>query len=282
MKLIGTVFLFAFLLACKGEPTPETNTADVARLESQIEQMKLDAELKDSIVNESLSFFNEIQENLVAIGVKEESVRSQTKNPELGNQDRELVLNEIRQINQLRAQNARKIEQMREQMKGSGLKIIELEAMINRLTVQLADKNAEISSLQKELERKDKDYARLFDAYQEKDYQIDVLQEDLNTAYYVYGTEKELLKHEVISKEKGFIGIGRKVRLKENFNENYFTKLDKRSKKEFLISGDKIDLISTHPTSSYDLIPVGENTKLVVKDTKSFWKVSQYLIIIVK
>ena len=281
MKLIGTLLLFVILFACKNEPLPETNTADVALLKSQIEQMKLDAELKDSIVNESLTYFNEIQENLVSIGVKEESIRSQSKNPELGNSDKEMVLNEIRQINQLREQNAKKMEQLRDQMKNSGLKIVELEAMINRLNEQLADKDAEIQSLQKELERKDKDYSRLFDAYQEKDYQLDVMRDDINTTFYVYGTEKELLKNEVISKDKGFIGIGRKVRLKEDFNENYFTQVDKRSKKEFLISGDKLELISTHPTSSYDLIPYGENTKLVIKDSKSFWKVSQYLIVVV-
>lgn len=282
MKLLGTLFLITVLFACKEEPQQRTDTADIALLKSQMEQMELDAQLKDSIVNESLSFFNEIQENLLAIGVKEESVRQQSGDTEIANNEREMVLNEIRQINNLRTDNAKKMTQLQDQMKNSGMKIIELEAMVNRLMQQLADKDAEIQSLQKELEQKNKDFARLFDAYQEKDYQIDLMKEDMNTAYYVYGTEKELLKNEVISKNKGFVGIGKKVRLKEDFNENYFTKIDKRSKKDFLISGDKIELISTHPTSSYDLIPVGENTKLVVKDAKGFWKVSQYLIVVVK
>lgn len=282
MKLLGTLFLITVLFACKEEPQQRTDTADIALLKSQMEQMELDAQLKDSIVNESLSFFNEIQENLLAIGVKEESVRQQSGDTEIANNEREMVLNEIRQINNLRTDNAKKMTQLQDQMKNSGMKIIELEAMVNRLMHQLADKDVEIQSLQKELEQKNKDFARLFDAYQEKDYQIDLMKEDMNTAYYVYGTEKELLKNEVISKNKGFVGIGKKVRLKEDFNENYFTKIDKRSKKDFLISGDKIELISTHPTSSYDLIPVGENTKLVVKDAKGFWKVSQYLIVVVK
>ena len=282
MKLLGTLFLITVLFACKEEPQQRTDTADIALLKSQMEQMELDAQLKDSIVNESLSFFNEIQENLLAIGVKEESVRQQSGDTEIANNEREMVLNEIRQINNLRTDNAKKMTQLQDQMKNSGMKIIELEAMVNRLMHQLADKDAEIQSLQKELEQKNKDFARLFDAYQEKDYQIDLMKEDMNTAYYVYGREKELLKNEVISKNKGFVGIGKKVRLKEDFNENYFTKIDKRSKKDFLISGDKIELISTHPTSSYDLIPVGENTKLVVKDAKGFWKVSQYLIVVVK
>lgn len=282
MKILGALVIMAVLFSCKDEPRPQTNTADLARLESQIRQMKHEAIMKDSVVNESLTYFNEIQDNLIAIGVKKESVRTQSNNPELGNDDRELVLNEIRQINLLRDENAKKLKLLQEQMKGSGMKIIELEAMVDRLIEQLAQKDAEIEMLHQELEQKDKEYARLFDAYQEKDYQIDVMSEDINTAYYVYGTEKELIKNEVISKSKGFVGIGRKVRLKEDFNENYFSKLDIRTKKEFLISGDKIELISTHPTSSYDLIPIGTNTKLIVKNTEAFWKVSQYLIVVVK
>ncbi len=281
MKIVGVLVLLAVLFACKEDPKPQTNTADVAALKSQLEQMALDAELKDSMINESLSFFNEIQDNLISIGVKEESVRNQSKNSELANNDRELVLNEIRQINQLREENAKKIQQLQSSMKSSGLKIAELEAMVKNLLNDIAQKDEQIKYLQAELENKDKDYARLFDAYQEKDYQMEVMTESVNTAYYVYGSEKELLNNEVISKSKGFIGVGKKIRLKEDFNENYFTKIDKRNKKEFLISGKDIQLISTHPTSSYELSPVGTNTKLIINDAASFWKVSNYLIVMV-
>lgn len=282
MKILGAFLLLTVLFSCKEDEKPATNTADIALLTSQIEQMKLEAELKDSVINESLSYFNDIQDNLVAIGVKKESVRAQSGNPEMANNDRELVLNEIRQINLLREENDKKLKLLKDQMKNSGIKIIELEAMVNRLMEDIAQKDEQISMLQEELEQKDKDYARLFDAYQERDYTIDVLTDGINTAYYVYGTEKELLSNEVISKSKGFVGIGKKVRLKDDFNEKYFTKIDKRTKKEFLISGSKLELISTHPTSSYDLVPVGNNTKLVVKDVASFWKVSKYLIVTVR
>jgi hypothetical protein len=282
MKILGALLILTVLFSCKEEEKPQTNTADIALLTSQIEQMKLDAVLKDSVINESLSYFNDIQDNLVAIGVKKESVRAQSGNPEMANNDRELVLNEIRQINLLREDNDKKMKLLKNQMKNSGVKIIELEAMVNRLMEDIAQKDEQIAMLQKDLEQKDKDYARLFDAYQEKDYAIEVLTDGINTAYYVYGTEKELLNNEVISQEKGFIGIGKKIRLKDDFNEKYFTKIDKRSKKDFLISGSKLEIISTHPTSSYELVPIGNNTKLVVKNVDAFWKVSKYLIVTVK
>lgn len=281
MKFIGILGLIAVLMACTEDKKPSTNTEEVATLKSQLEQMKLDAELKDSMVNESLMFFNEIQENLIAIGVKEESVRSQSKNSELATNDRELVVNEILHINHLREENAKKMQLLKDQMKGSGLRIAELEAMVKNLLEEIAHKDEEILMLQKELENRDKDYARLFDAYQEKEYQLDEILDDINTAYYVYGTEKELLNNGVVSKTQSYLGIGKKVRLKEDFNENYFTKIDKRSKKEFLVSGSKIQLISTHPSSSYDLLPSGSNTKLVIKDVNAFWKVSKYLIVVV-
>jgi hypothetical protein len=281
MKIVGVLILMAVLFACKEDPKPTTSTADVAALRSQVEQMKVDAELKDSMINESLMFFNEIQDNLISIGVKEESVRTQSRNSELANNDRELVLNEIRQINLLREENAKKIAQLQSSMKSSGLRIVELEAMVKNLLNDIAQKDEQIKVLQVELENKDKDYARLFDAYQEKDYEIEVMTESINTAYYVYGSENELLNNGVVSRGKGYLGVGKKIRLKEDFNENYFTKIDKRNKKEFLISGSKIQLISTHPTSSYELKSSGTNTKLTIKDVVSFWKVSNYLIVVV-
>jgi hypothetical protein len=283
MKLIGCLALIAVLFACKtDEKTNNSQTEELTTLQSQLEQMKLDGELKDSVINESLSFFNEIQDNLVSIGIKEQSVRLKSENPELANDEKAMVLQEIKHINYLREENAKKVAQMQESMKSSGLKITELDNMISRLLEDIAAKDEQIETLRGELERKNEDYALLFDAYQQKDFQVESLSEEMNTAYFVYGTEKELEKNGVIDLKNGFIGIGKKVNLKDDFNEEYFTQVDIRSKKEILISGSKIQIISTHRPSSYDLKPSGSNTRLVIKDIREFWKVTKYLIVVVK
>jgi hypothetical protein len=283
MKLIGSLVLIGALFACRTDETPiKSQTEEVATLQSQLEQMKLDGELKDSVINESLSFFNEIQDNLISIGIKEQNVRLKSENPELAGDEKLLVLQEIKHINYLREENAKKVAQMQESVKSSGLKITELDNMIQRLMEDIAAKDEQIAALKNELERKNEDYALLFDAYQQKDFQVESLTEEMNTAYFVYGTEKELEKNGVVDLKNGFIGIGKKINLKQDFNEDYFTKIDLRSKKEILISGSKIQIVSTHKTNSYELKPSVSNTKLVIKEAREFWKVTKYLIVVVK
>ncbi len=283
MKLIGSLALLAVLLACKtDEKSPNSQTEELTSLQSQLAQMELDGELKDSVINESLSFFSEIQDNLISIGIKKENVRLKSDNPELTSDEKVMVLEEIRNINYLREENAKKVIQMKESIKNSGLKIKELDNIINRLVEDIAAKDQQILSLKQELERKNEDYSLLFDAFQQKDYQVEELSDEMSTAYFVYGTEKELEKNRVIDRSKGFIGLGKKINLKQDFNEDYFTKVDIRTKKEILISGSKIQIISTHATASYTLQPSGSNLKLIIIDSRSFWKVTKYLIVVVK
>ena len=142
-------------------------------------------------------------------------------------------------------------------------------------------KDEQISVLQGELGSMDKAYAKLFDAYQEKSEMVDELKETLNTAFYSYGTESELVKNQVIERKNGFIGIGKKIYLSENFNEKYFAKIDLTEEKELFIEGSDVKFITDHPSKSYTLVPVGKNTKIKISNPREFWKVSNYLVVVV-
>src|SRR5690606_33842527 len=118
--------------ACKNEKG-SGNSGDsqqVADLKNEIEQLKLDKALKDSVIEESLAFFNEIQSNLESIGLKKDEIRLRTEDPELAGDDKQWILEEIRHINYLREENARKVQQLSKQLKNSGLKLKEFEAMV--------------------------------------------------------------------------------------------------------------------------------------------------------
>jgi len=281
---MNKVFVFSLLLlvGCKTETPNTQNLEEVATLQSELEQLKLDNELKDSMINESLSFFNEIQSNLEAISVRKESIQQLSKNPEISGYEKEWILEEIKHINYLREENARKVGMMQNQLKNNGLKIKELEVMLENLMQDIAMRDEQIAFLQQELNRKDQEYSKLFDAYQQKEFDLELTVDQMNTAYYVYGTEKELTGNGVIDKKNGFIGIGKKLRLKDDFNESYFTKLDMRNKKEFVILGADIKIISTHPSNSYRLEPNGKTNRLIVTNPSEFWKVTKYLIVVVE
>ncbi len=272
-----------FISSCVQEPSDEkplnTNLNSV-ELQNKINQLELDNQLKDSVINESLAFFNEIKSNLEAISVRKDEIRALSENPELSGNDKEWILEEINHINFLRESNANKVRQMQDQMKKNGLKIKELEVMVESLLKDIQWKDEQISLLQSELNSLDREYSALFDAYQEQAIVLEDIRHEMNTVQYAYGSEKELVENGVIEKKNGFMGIGKKTELKEQLNDTYFTKIDATKQKSIKIAGDDIRFITYHPRTSYSLKPEGGQTTIQILDASEFWKLSKYLVVI--
>lgn len=279
--LIFTLLTITLLSACTTEPANNGTTTQNTDQEKRIAQLERENSLKDSMINESLVYFGEIRSNLAAIESKKDEIRIVSTNPEISNDDKKWILEQIRHINYLREENAKKINQLNKQLKQNGIKIKELENMIQELVSNIEVKDEQISILQGELESLDKAYSKLFDAYQEKAVLVDELTDEINTAYYSYGTESELEKNQVIERKNGFIGIGKKINLLDDFNEKYFAKIDLREEKEIFVEGSNLKFITDHSSKSYTLIPIGKNTKIKILNPREFWKVSKYLVIVV-
>ncbi|MBW7867921.1 MAG: hypothetical protein H3C31_06320 [Brumimicrobium sp.] len=281
MKYLYALTLFTLLFACKTENHnggDNTSDKEFIELQNKVAQLELENKHKDSVINEAISFFNEIQENLLRINLKEEEIRVKSSNPELSKEDQDWILQEIQNINFLRNENAKSIKALKNQLASQNIKIKELQSMVDRLTVDIQEKNKEINNLKIELADLNMEYAALFDEYQEQvELALDVMKE-MNEVFYAYGTMNELVENNVIVREKGFIGIGKKTNVAEEFNEGYFQKLDKTKVKQLTIIGKKPEIITDHPTSSYQW----DGNKLIILDPSKFWKISRYLVIVVK
>lgn len=280
-KLIFIFSLFA-LVACKEETTTENESSEskeeLIQLRNKVKQLELDNEVKDSVLNESISYFNEIQENLAKINIKEEEIRIKSSNPEFTEDDKEWVLQEIQNINFLRQQNAKKVRSLQGKIKDQTLKISELESMIDRLVLQIQSRDEQIESLQQSLADLDMEYSELFDEYQEQvELAMDVMKE-LNTVHYAYGTLDELVENEVLVREGGFIGIGKKTNIADDLNKDYFQHLDKTKTNQLKIVGDKPEIITDHAVGSYEW----DGNTLVILNPDKFWRISNYLVITVK
>lgn len=282
-KFLLPILLIGSIVSCKSdaEKGNASDSAETTDLKNEIAQLKLDQQLKDSAINEALAFFNEIEANLESIGLKKDEIRLKTKNNELPNNDKEWVLQQIRHINFLREENGRKVKYLNDQISKSGLKLKELEGMIAKLASDIQLKDEQIAGLQREMDKMDQEYSKLFDAYQSVNDKVDYLTEELNEVYYSYGTVQELVKNKVIEQKNGFIGIGKKIKISETFNSDYFVKLDKRKNKEIFIEGKKLTLISDHPSTSYSIVPDGNNSKIKITNPGEFWRISNYLIVVV-
>jgi hypothetical protein len=93
---------------------------------------------------------------------------------------------------------------------------------------------------------------------------------------------EELVKNQVIDRKNGFIGIGKRIKLMDNFNQKYFSKIDLNQEKEIFIESTELKFVTDHPSSSYKLISVGKNTKIKIINPNDFWKISKYLVVIVE
>ena len=284
MRNLFILIAFSSLLfACKEDTQQVDNDTDneskeVIELRNKVEQLELENNMKDSVLNEAISFFNEVQANLAKINIKEDEIRVRSSNPEITPEDQQWILQEIQNINFLREQNAKKVRSLQGKIKDQTLKISELENMVDRLVLQIQSRDEQIASLKRTLADLDMEYAELFDEYQEQvELALDVMKE-MNTVHYSYGTLDELVENGVLVREGGFIGIGRKTTIADDMNQDYFQHLDKTKTKQINIVGKDPEIITDHPVSSYEW----KGNKLIITDAEKFWRISNYLVVTVE
>ena len=71
--------------------------------------------------------------------------------------------------------------------------------------------------------------------------------------------------------------------LQQNFNKNYFTKIDIRVDNEIKLYSRNAEMLTSHPAGSYTL-QRDANKQYVLRITNAdqFWSTSKYLVVLVK
>ncbi len=271
-------------MACNTSPetTDSVNSGDneeLARLRSEVRDLENKLVEKDSVLNESIMLFNEIEENLAKINLKEDEIRFRSNDIELAEDGKQWILQEIENINYLREENQKKVGELNKQLANKNVEISELKTLVSNLMNKIEVQEEEIEMLRVELSDLDKEYVELLEAYQEQSQIAAETIRELNTVYYAYGSEKELIENGVIVKEGRF--LMRKTELRGDLNDEYFTQIDLTKKDKIEIVGKKVKFITDHPSSSYEVISEGQNHTIQINDPKTFWKVSKYLVVVV-
>ncbi|MBN2682273.1 MAG: hypothetical protein JXR58_07175 [Bacteroidales bacterium] len=289
MKKILFFSLFLFLFACNEENKEESGNATLDSLKNENAALKEQAAQKDEVINEFLTSFDEIQENLALIKEKESVITMQTDGDiELEQSAKDRINEDIQTIYELMIDNKKKLNNLQSKLKSANLNIGKLESMIKELQLIVENKTVEIDNLQDQLahmdivvEKLSTELANMEEVNTAQEEKIGEQTQELNTAYYVYGTDKELKNNEVITKEGGFIGIGKIEKMREDFNKDYFTKIDIRELKEIPLNAKKARVVTTHPANSYKFCCDDSFDKLVILNHKDFWSTSKYLVIVI-
>lgn len=256
-------------------------------VESEKDSLRSVIEQKDNEINDLMGTFNEIQQGFDLINEAEGRVNMLKGNAERNNMA-ENIRENMEFIQQTLAENKRKIAELENKLNSSSINSSKLKEAVNRMMGQLKEKDEEIELLRSELAEKNVMIAALdstVNVLKDENAEIrrdrDVSDEiarnqdvQLNTAWYVFGTSKEL-------KEQGILQKGEV--LKGEYNKNYFTKIDIRKVNVIPLESRYAELLTNHPANSYSLLKdsKGEYT-LRITDAAKFWSVSKYLVVRVK
>jgi len=278
--LVGIIFLFG------------CHNAELEKLKLQNDSLMSITSTDAVQINDYLKSFNEIQQNLNTIKEKEEIVAVNSKDGELDANAKDKINEDILAIYQLMLENKETIATLKKKVSSAAYKNTELQKTIDLFSAQITAKDAEITELKNSLAALNIDVANLNSKIENLNSNIDTLKQvsenqtevisdqdaKLNTAYYVYGTKDELKSHNIISKD----GILKGLKLDENFDSQYFTKIDIRTSTKINLNVKKATIMSIHPESSYKLIEADKKIQgIEITDYEKFWGKSKFLVILV-
>ena len=268
------------LTGCKdGKTTAGIGAAQNDSLNSIIAQ-------KDSELNDLMGTINEIEDGLNQINEAENRV-TLLKNGE-GASKKQKLKEDVQFIATRMKQNKELIAKLQKQMANSSIKSEQLQKTIANLTKQLEEKEKQLQALREELDSKDIHIAaldetinnlntksnRLASESSKKSEVINAQDKQINTAWYVFGTKKELKNQHILEDNKVMTG---------NFNKNYFTKIDIRDLSEIKLYSKNVKVLTTHPSSTYTLVrDANKQYTLRITNPQIFWSTSKYLVVLVK
>ena len=255
-----------------------------AQKESLIKQLNE----KNVALEQALSSIAKIQEGFQVINEAEGRVNLQTQAAE-GVTDAERMKEDILFIQQKMEENRKQMAALEKKLKASGAENANLRKVLANLQKELDVKVARIAALQAELAEKNIRIAELDKAVETLTHDVNTLQQtsdaqqdvierqvvELNKAWYVYGTSKELKEQNILK--------GGDVMASSDFNKNYFTDIDVRVDRVFPLYAKHAKLLTVHPEGSYEFVKdADKQLTLKVLDIDAFWSVSRYMIIQVR
>lgn len=288
----------AFLVVCAAvvASCDSFSGGSKSQLKAENDSLKMELNQRDAELDEMLATFNDISEGFRQINAAENRVDLQRGSVAEGSPTaREQIASDIEFIRKQMEENKQQIEKLQQMLKTSKNNSAQLKRAVDQLTQELVAKTQRIEELQAELASKNIRIQELDAAVTDLTAQKEQLAAEntakaktvseqdkaLNTAWFVFGTKKELKDQKILSGS----GLFKKGEVLQNAeaNKDYFTEVDIRTTKEIKLYSKSADLLTTHPAGTYVLEEDGKGQlTLKITDPERFWSVSKYLVIQVK
>lgn len=289
LLLLVAVCTLSFAMSCSTKKEKEQESKDPNA--ETIDSLRQALTQSQNESNDLIETLSQIQDGFDQINEAEGRVSVENKQGERAN--KQAIIENMEFIQRTMKLNRELISNLQQQLRNANQSDkrtkAKLEEMVNNYNKQLEDKQKQIDELRAQLAERDIKIAEqgeqinalntsvndLSQKNEEKARTVAAQDKELNTAYYVFGTKKELREQRIL--KSGDV-------LKSNdFNKDYFTRIDLRVTKQIRLYSKSAKLMTNHPAGSYTLEKDAQNQYVLrINNPQEFWSVSKYLVIIVK
>lgn len=274
-----------FVLSCGPKKS------DYEALKSENDSLKnIKTELENE-VNDYFSIMNQIQESINQIKSAENTISVQSSTQEFDEDAKTKMKEDVQYITDVLKNSKEELDNLKSRLKSSSLKLGELENTVKVLTQSLEEETQKVTQLQKLLADKEtqlqtlgstvqlmeKEIQDLASVNEEKNQKLTEQDISYYSAWYVFGTRKELKEQNILT--PGGLFSSAKVLENENFNKDYFVRIDSREVREIEFFSKKAKILTTHPESSYSLEKIDGQYVLNIDNPTLFWSISKYLVV---
>ncbi|MEZ4721659.1 MAG: hypothetical protein R2813_07285 [Flavobacteriales bacterium] len=240
----------------------------------------LEWELNRNLNEIELDINNVLEKNGVIVGedgtgiehhtsTKEEIIRRVQTFSELLTHNRNKIDHLITKLEKAESNNDALIASLEK----TKLRLEKQERTMEELFVQLQDERSKYGAL-------DVGFRMLKAQNDSLSHCLGELDQKLHTGYLVVGDFRELKEKGVLSKDGGLFTLGAAHVLDNDFNERQFSQVDIREKVKVNVGARKAELITEHPTNSYEFKLDGKEVSyLEIKDPQEFWRASKYMVL---
>ena len=282
-KIIVCVLAVAALVSCDNGAKKRAEVLSHERDSLTQVISDKDMELDDimGVVSEVQDGFNRINEAEGRIVVTDGNVESVSTI--------QIIRENMQYIQDVMQQNREMISSLKDKLEKSKIAGEKTKKMVEDLTAQLEARNIKIQELEAQLAEKNIIISRQGDSILVLNENMNLLTEEnaqqartlkaqdeqLNAAWYVFGTKSELKEQKIL--------VDGDVLRSDAFNKEYFTKIDIRYDKEIKLYSKSAKILTNHPSGSYKLAKDNKGQYILqVTNPEQFWVTSKYLVIQVK
>ncbi len=253
----------------------------ISEAEGEVTELRAEgaAVNRDSIVAKMASLQQRLQQNRELIANLQDQLRKSTQTDEA---TRRTFENMVAQFQRQLEEKEQTIEALRQTLEQRNATIAQQQGQISDLNTANQRQQSQINDLQESSSRQTQQIQQQQQTIEENQrasaqqaQQLAQQDAQMNTAYYAFGTKKELKEQNILS--------GGDVLRSSGFNRDYFTKIDIRTIKVIPLYSKKAELLTSHPAGSYVLERNAQKQYVLrITNPQVFWSTSKYLVILVK